>query len=170
LVYILNNIGISYKSSTGGFEPLGGGALPSIPAKNDNDMYNSTGIVRYERANGYKLTVEVGRELARYYYSLIPKYNRTNRPRYGAHITIVRVGVEVPPILSAWGRYEGEKVEFLYDPYVHYGRSYYWLNVFCRRLEVIRSELGLPITSRYTVPPEGFTKCFHMTIANEKNL
>jgi hypothetical protein len=29
--------------------------------------------------------------------------------------------------------------------------------------------LGLPVSSEYTLPPEGFVKCFHMTIGNFKN-
>ncbi len=57
---------------------------------------------------------------------------------------------------------------FFYHPQIHEGKIYYWLEIYCTLLEDIREELGLPVVSQYTLPPEGFRKVFHMTIGNTK--
>jgi len=132
-----------------------------------NNLHKTTGILRYS-PEGYRLAVEAEQEISDYYRSLIPKWLPVNRPRWPAHITVVRQEKETPVNLEFWGRYEGEPVEFWYSPEIQQGKVYYWLNCFCRKLEDIRLELGLPVVSQYTLPPEGFRKCFHMTIANCK--
>lgn len=114
------------------------------------------------------MIVEVDRELGKYYLSLLPKWLDAKRGRYEPHITVVRCYKEVPPDLSAWGRYEEQEVDFLYSPEVQQGKVFFWLNVLCKKLEQVRAELGLPITSQYTRPPEGFSKYFHCTIGNCK--
>lgn len=131
-------------------------------------MFKSIGKIKYDTSGGYRLTVEIDWELGRYYRSQIPKYIRVNAPRYPPHITVVRLGKEIPPNLKPWGKYKNERVEFFYEHYLHQGKIYFWLNVWCIRLEQIREELGLPVISQYTIPPEGFKKCFHATIANMK--
>lgn len=131
-------------------------------------MYKSTGTIKYDTLQGYRLVIEVDQELADYYRALIPKWKPVQRSRWRAHITVVRPEKEIPPILEPWGKYEGEPLTFFYAPGVHEGKVYYWLNIWCVKLEEIRRELGLPVISEYTLPPEGFTKCFHCTIANKK--
>lgn len=131
-------------------------------------MFKSKGYIHYDDSEGFRLTVEVNQDLADYYRALIPKYYNARRSRYPAHITVVRPEKENPPKIRYWGDHEGERVEFLYDPFVYSDKGYYWLNCWCKRLEEIREELGLPITSRYTLPPSGFTKCFHCTVGNYK--
>lgn len=127
-------------------------------------MFTSTGKIHYDDNEGFRLTVEVSQELSDYYRSLIPKHFRVNKPRWPAHITVVRPEKETPPKLRYWGNYEGEQTSFLYEPYILEGNGYCWLNVWCKRLETLRDELGLPIVSKYTLPPAGHTKCFHCTI------
>jgi len=129
-------------------------------------LYESKGVLRYSGAN--RLAMEIDQGLADFYRCLIPKYMPCNRPRWAAHVTVVREEKEEPVHREFWGRYEGEEVPFLYSPIIQTGKVYYWLNVFCTRLEDIRIELGLPCVSQYTLPPEGFRKCFHCTIANQK--
>ncbi len=131
-------------------------------------LHTSTGILRY--GSDYRLVLAADQGIVEFYRSLIPKAYYVQPSRWRAHITVVRTGKEVPEILDVWGRYEGEEVEFVYSPEIHEGEVYFWLNVFCKRLEDIRKELGLSVVSRYTLPPEGFTKCFHMTIGNKKIL
>ena len=131
-------------------------------------LYATTGTFRYFKKEGYKLIVEVDQELSDYYRSLIPRYKDVNHQRYGAHISVVRR--EIPVNLEFWGKYEGQEVEFVYDSEVKWGRVYYWLNTFSEKLEKVRTELGLPVSTEYTRPPEGFVKCFHMTLANVKHL
>lgn len=134
-------------------------------------LYPSLGKLHYEDDGGrYRLAVHVNQELANYYFSLIPKWIEVNRPRWPAHITVVRWEKETPVNLEFWGKYQGEAVEFFYSPVIHHGKVYFWLNCFCTQLEEIRRELGLPVRSEYTLPPEGFVKCFHMTIGNTKDV
>jgi hypothetical protein len=71
--------------------------------------------------------------------------------------------------MEVWGKYEGQEIDFSYENVIHSGTVYYWLNAFSTKLEEIREELGLPVSSQYTLPPEGFVKCFHITIANQKD-
>ena len=131
-------------------------------------LYNSSGILKYSNNGGYSLVLEADKELARYYRSFIPKSHYINTPKYSPHITIVRFGKEVPTNLESWGKYDNEEIEFCYSNIIGIGTIYYWLNCFSKRLEEIRAELGLPVDSLFTKPPEGFIKCFHMTIANDK--
>ena len=147
----------------------------------DGQLHESTGILRYfspvapgtpetQHTKGptqfHKLIVEIDPNIAAFYRSLIPKWHDWNVPLYPSHISVVRK--EEIPNLDLWGKHEGEEVKFLYSPIVQMGKVYFWLNVFCKRLEEIRVELGLPVSSPYTRPPEGFQKCFHTTIANNK--
>lgn len=130
-------------------------------------MYSSSGYLIYEIDNsGHKLNVIVDRDLSNYYRALIPKYIDVQPQKYPPHISVVRK--ETPIHLDKWNCYNGEEVEFFYDGIIRFGQVYCWLNVFCVRLEEIRLELGLPVSSIYTKPPEGFIKCFHMTLGNFK--
>lgn len=133
-------------------------------------MFTSTGIVHYDDNDGFRLTVEVDQDLSNYYRALIPPYHRVNRPRWPAHITVVRPEKEIPPLLRHWEKYEGNRIDFMYDPYIFKDKGYYWLDVWCKPLEHIREELGLSIISRYTLPPAGYSKCFHCTIGNYKEI
>ena len=81
-------------------------------------------------------------------------------------ISLVRK--EIPKNLDAWGKYEGKKIEFKYSPDIQCDERYWWLNVYSKTLENIREELGLPVGSRYTRPPDGHEHVFHVTIANRK--
>lgn len=126
-------------------------------------IYSSIGTLHYEPT---KLIVQVDQELSDYYRKLIPKYIE-NRPQlYPAHISVVRK--EIPVNKQFWGKYEGQDVEFFYEPFIHSGKFYFWLNVFCVKLEEIRLELGLPVDSPFTRPPDSFLKVFHITLANSK--
>jgi len=132
-------------------------------------LHESSGILRYSQGEfGYKLVVEIDKQLSEYYRSLIPKWIQTNKQAYKPHITACRCYKETPVNLEHWGKYEGEEVFFKYSPIVHFGKVYCWLNIFCKRLEEIRAELGLPVSSEYTRPPEGFLRCFHSTLGNTK--
>jgi len=134
------------------------------------ELFKTVGLLRYsfKPEYGYRLVLEVDQAIADYYRALLPKWIGANRQRYGAHVSVVRH--EVPANLEAWCLHEGREVEISYSGQVHFGRVYCWLNVFSTRLEEVRSELGLPVSSEYTRPPEGFVKCFHMTIGNFKEV
>ena len=130
-------------------------------------LFRSVGILRYSQT-GVNLRVEVDQGIADYYRSLIPKSIKPNRQAYPAHISVVRK--ETVPRMDLWRKYEGEELEFHYSPMIHSGTVYCWLNCFSTKLEEIRLELGLPVSSEYTRPPEGYVKCFHCTLGNYKEL
>lgn len=135
------------------------------------NLYESYGILRYtrpENAGGYKLVAEIDKEITNYYRALVPKSIVLNSQMYAPHISIVRK--ETPVKLELWDKYEGEKIRFNYSNIIHFGEVYCWLNVWSKELEKIRLELGLPVSSPYTRPPDGFDKTFHTTIGNMKKL
>jgi hypothetical protein len=106
-------------------------------------LFKSTGILRYSN-DPYRLVLDVDPEISRYYRSMVPKIHVLNPQKFAPHVTVVRAEHEVPLQLDAWGRYEGESVDFEYEPTIYHGTIYFWLNVFCTRLEDIRKELCLP--------------------------
>lgn len=132
-------------------------------------LYESKGRLSYRKeGTNFGLVVRADQGISEFYRSLIPKYHEVNRQKHSAHITVVRIYKEFPKNLAAWGKYENHKINFYYSPIVHQGTVYWWLNTFSTQLEEIRRELGLPVRSEYTIPPEGFTKCFHLTLGNKK--
>lgn len=126
-------------------------------------MFESTGILKYF---DNKLIVEVDQNIVDFYLSLIPKHLYVNRQRHAAHISVVRK--EVSPNIEFWRKYEGEQVSFLYDNIIHNGTVYFWLNVFSKKLEDIREELGLENKSTFQ-PPDNWKRIFHITLGNTKN-
>ncbi len=129
------------------------------------ELFKSTGTLRYGFTN---LVLDVDQGIVDYYRALLPKSVRTNRQMYPAHISVIRK--ETPPKMELWNKYSGEQIEFEYSNIIHNGEVYYWLNCWCQRLEDIRVELGLPVDSPYTRPPDGFAKTFHVTLGNIKEL
>ena len=132
-----------------------------------NELHTSVGTLRYSN-HSYWMVVDIDQGIMDFYQSLIPKYIKYNKPLYPAHISVVRK--ETPTITEPWLKHQGEKIEFRYSPIIHSGELYIWLNVYCKRLEDIRRELGLPVHSWVTNPPApGFEQCFHSTIGNFKD-
>lgn len=130
-------------------------------------MMKSTGVLRYDHTieYGWRLVLDIDPGIGMFYRSLIPKSRPANPQAAKQHITIVRA--QKPPKIEAWGRYEGEKVEFYYDPYIHEGSVYWFLDCYSLRLEEIALELGLSLLNQKP-PVDGFNKIFHTTIANKK--
>lgn len=129
--------------------------------------YESSGPLRYsyEPSYGYKLIVEVDKEIARLARALIPAEMDVVTPRYATHVTVVRR--EVPPTLSRWGEREGEIVRFLYETFVRNDERYWWLRVFSDDLAQVRHELGMAPYGKTTMAPD-LKRCYHMTIGNTK--
>ena len=130
------------------------------------DLFKSSGILKY--GSDWRLALEIDQQLADYYRSLIPKWFRSQRPRWSAHVTVVRPEKEVPVNKEFWNKYKGEIINFEYSPYIHEDDYYYWINVYSTKLEEIRRELGLHMKTSFN-PPVGYTKSFHCTIANKKD-
>ncbi len=121
-------------------------------------MFGSYGIISY--GPGVKAAVSVDEDIARYYRKLIPKCFEVSSQYYAAHITVVRFGIEIPPRMEFWDKYEGEKIFFEYSPQVIFEGVYYYLEAYSKRIGDIREELGLPRFRR-----DG---CYHITIGNRK--
>jgi len=133
-------------------------------------LHKSNGTLRYSHAGdvGFKLILEVDPGIASFCREMIPKYIILNPQRYAPHISVVRYEHSIK--MEHWGKYEGEQVEFEYNNYIHNGRVYWWINAFSTRLEEIRVELGLPVSSEYTRPPNSYQKVFHITLGNTKTI
>lgn len=128
-------------------------------------MYHSHGIIRYD-AKEHWVRVEVDQGLVDYYWALIPKYFNVVRPRWKAHVSVVRPEDGVTD-LSKWGRMEGQIARFVYDPTILYEKGFWWFNLWSVEMENIRRELGLSCKSRITIPPPGYVKCFHCTVGKD---
>lgn len=129
-------------------------------------LHTSVGRLRYAQ-NSFWLCVDVNQDIANMYLALLPKAWQPQRPKWPAHITVVRD--EPPPNEAAWKKYDGQPLEFYYLSGVKQGKIYWWLDVYCKQLEEIRLELGLPVVNLFEPPLPGFRKRFHMTIANCKD-
>lgn len=128
-------------------------------------MFSAKAIIRYRGAYDDKwVSAMLDQQLADYYLSLIPKSYRLTRPRWPAHATIARPDDYIKDGHWAWGRHEGEVVDFVYDPTLHTNDKYWWFNLWSKVMENIRSEFGLGLSSRITIPPHGYSKCFHCTV------
>jgi hypothetical protein len=124
----------------------------------------STGTLVYDpkaatiESKPWWLIVQACPDLARYYRQSLNLFYRaqlkTQRPAWDSHISVVRG--EEPPVRALWAKYQGEQVEFDYDPVLHTNGVYYWLAVTCFRLAEIRVELGLSPTP---------ARPFHLTVA-----
>lgn len=136
----------------------------------DIKLFPCEGFLHYNHIEGYgyKLIVNLDQSVVDFYRKLIPKYYYASPQRYNAHISVVRK--EVPQDLSNWGKREGESIPFFYSNYIHHGTVYFWLNAFSKELEELRRELGLEVDRHPNCnPPDGFIKCFHISLANCKD-
>ncbi|TRO54806.1 hypothetical protein E2P64_08360 [Candidatus Bathyarchaeota archaeon] len=131
-------------------------------------MFKSTANITYQKdKRGIWITAYACHDLVNYYWTLIPKRYRVVRPRWPAHVTIVRPEDNTPLPLAKkyWEKHGGRKIGFIYDPFLIEEKGIWWFNLWSREMETIRKELKLPTKSRITVPPPGYCKTFHCTIA-----
>lgn len=120
---------------------------------------SSQGMMKY--GPGIRAVVVIDPQFAKYYLNLIPKYYYANPQMHDTHITVVRTNVEVPSVMTAWGKYNDQKVYFEYIPMIKVSKKYFYLDAFSEQIGDIREELGLPrFRNDYN--------CYHITIANIK--
>lgn len=133
----------------------------------------SVGVYRYsptlngsmQRRDGgstrWWLIIECDPELGRYLrHQFLLAVHRTAKPQaplWGTHISVIRD--EEPSDKTRWELYNGQQVEFEYDPEIHHTGGYLWVAVQCEAALRHREELGLP---REPIPP------LHLTIGNLK--
>jgi len=121
-------------------------------------MFSGSGNLLYYPT--WWLIAKVEGDICKYYRTLVKFYNRSlklNPPKHGAHITIIAGKYEKPSNENLWNKYQGDRIEFEYDPFITIDREYFWVEVKCKRIEDIREELGLP---RTIIHP------WHLTIGN----
>lgn len=107
------------------------------------------------------LIIDSDPDLARYLRHLFMlqtyRTQKAQAPLWGPHISVIRG--EEPPLPAAWGRLEGQEVEYEYEPIVRETDGYLWVPIRCEAALDHRNELGLP---REPTPP------LHLTIGNLK--
>lgn len=134
------------------------------------EYFTSIGILKSSRLDdGYcKVIIEVDQEILNYYLSGIPKWIKVNRPRYPAHISVVRN--EQIFNLEYFEEINDLKIVFQYGNIIYNDETYFWLEVICPELCKIREKLGLSkVKPGVTFSPD-FRHLFHLTIGNRKNL
>jgi hypothetical protein len=119
--------------------------------------FASKGVLKYGPGNRAVMNVDQG--IADFYLALVPAWVGACHQRYRAHVSFVR-HIQ-PPDMSAWGKHDGECVDFEYNSEVSSDATYLWLDVRCPRLIEVRVELGLP-------PYPSWRNGYHLTIGNLK--
>ena len=122
-------------------------------------MYNPIRPGRAER-NPWRATLESDQGIVYLYHYWCKKYldKAAVLPSVRSHLTLVKQRVE-PPNASAWGFRQGEYFSFQYEPIIHTGNGFYWLNVYSDPLNEILIHLGLPPKHH-----------FHLTVAKEREI
>ncbi len=110
---------------------------------------------------GIRAAIRVDQQVSNFYRSMIPKYYCVNGQRHPAHITVVRIGLERPPNMDVWEKYQGMSVKFEYSNVIERDGVYWFLRCRSEQIESIRQELGL---RKYFDRKKGY----HLTLGNTK--
>lgn len=131
-------------------------------------LIDFSGVLDYSIVDGeHRCVLNLDQNLVRMYYSLIPKCLNVKSQAHRAHLTVCRIGKEVPKNLDVWGKYHGKTIDLKYMSWVRNDERYYWIDAFSYGLENIREELGLIVPS-LTKPILDYKRTFHITIGNVK--
>jgi hypothetical protein len=91
---------------------------------------------------------------------------RSNKPRFGAHVSVIRA--EHVSNVVLWKTLHAQTVKFNFSPEIFQDETYLWLPIEASELSEIRESLGLtPVKFGVTMSPNGQHK-FHLTIGNTK--
>lgn len=130
--------------------------------------FESIGILRYspkrlgdQSSPNWWLVIDCDPGLGEYYRHLYwlcqYKCHRLMRPAWKEHVSLIRN--ERPTKNDfLWGVYNGHSMAFFYDPEVKTNGEYYWLDVYCPGVRLMRKELGLPEEPEFPL---------HLTIGHE---
>ncbi len=115
--------------------------------------HTGSGIIKYDpprpglnKKKEWWAIVKVDREITRYYRWWVMKEKWINlcQPSWDAHISIIRSERPKPELIYLWKKYDGTKVNFLYQHKVHQNGHYWVIDVKCSLLTQIRQEFELP--------------------------
>ena len=138
------------------------------------EWFSSSGTYKYNKpkpGGNWWLVIECDTEIGRYYRHLYTTYcigfqrpienpGLIQIPYWPTHISVIKRISPPENKKPLWGKYEGKKVEFLYNHRISNYGSYFATAVICLDAARVVRELGL------FVPPYPF----HMTVGNTKNL
>ena len=123
-------------------------------------LLKGTGVLTYDpHRPGLKsktdwwIVVNTDSEICRYYRWWV--YRRymleLQKPSWGAHVSVLRGGKPAGDKMHLWKKYQGEKIEFEYEPIIrHSGDTtrgdrpdvFWFVDVWSDRMNEIRAELG----------------------------
>lgn len=120
--------------------------------------FKSKGIIIY---HSRWVIVECPKDVLDYYWHWIYKTTnkKLNKPRFGSHISVIRVTEECNRQNILYRKHHNEMIEFSYSNELQTNGDYWWLPVQCDKLELLREELGLSKEPEFG---------FHLTIGKEK--
>lgn len=134
-------------------------------------LYASKGILRYSpqlignASEKWWLILNCDAELGAYYRRLYEYQThrclKLQTPGWKDHVSVVRNEEPADELKPLWFKYEGQEIDFKYEPVVKDNGLYYWLEVECDFLLDLREELGLPRNPEFNL---------HVTIGNNVNL
>ena len=138
-------------------------------------LLKGTGVLVYDpHRPGLKsktdwwVVVNTDDEICRYYRWWVWRRYMIDlqKPSWGAHVSVIRGGKPSDDKMHLWKKYQGEKIAFEYSPDIRQSGDttadrpdFFWfLDVWCSRLNEIRAELG------FTNEFDGKPIKYHLTI------
>jgi len=127
--------------------------VPTMWEKSAGRLRYSPKLLGEHASEKWWLVLDCDPEIGRYYRHLFSAYRfhaeQIERPAWKEHITVIRDEEPLDNFKSLWEKYEGQSVEFLYHTEPQSNGEYWWLNVECEFLLMIRTELGLKREPHY---------------------
>jgi hypothetical protein len=130
-------------------------------------MLKAKGTIRVDSSKS-RIVVETGSDILDYYHFFIQREYWINlqKPLHDAHITVANEKFHKDVDWKKAEYYDGEEIEFEYDPYLvrgGYTKGFimFYLKVYSEELDKMKKELNI-------VDSEGY-RGLHLTVANGKN-
>jgi hypothetical protein len=132
-----------------------------MPEPTPGTKYTSSGVLVSDpkaksipNPGKWWLIIQCEADIGRYYRSQFNFFNRAKdvklqAPAWESHISVIRG--EEPQHPELWGSWDGQQVEFSYDPQLQTNEEYFWLNVECPAALDIREKLGLSRTPQFNL-------------------
>ena len=127
-------------------------------------LLKARGTIRVDSSKS-RIVVEMGSDILDYYHFFISKtyWIRLQKPLHGAHISIALASKHKKVNWQRAEYYDGEEIEFEYDPYLirgGYTKGFimFYLKVYSEAIDKIKKELNI-------VDSEGY-RGLHLTIGN----
>ena len=122
-------------------------------------MFKTNGSLYYYDKNirdtQWLLLNIVDNSIIEYYQYLIKKefwLPIVQKPKHGAHISVIRGEyINIENFDNFWKLYHSEIVDIEYSNKIENNGEHFWLPIYSKRLEYIRSELGLKPLPEYNL-------------------